>query len=376
MPASSLATLQRTRLCTRPSRRSSQRSPATGTRRGPSQVTSARSVEATAESTALLPSSTSSFSRSSRLFMNSTGASVPGQREAQLCPRWWHRHGVGARSIPAWLRDASRLTFHTQREMHLVVAGVADEDAAVAQLRLPDGETARGALAAHQQPPARAQRLSVLLPLCRCHLWGQPGHQCHAVPLQHLQRALRLLLVDNAYGPSWGVWGTRHGSGLSPRCPRDRVAASREAAMPAVGHHGGLMGVTVHPAVGWFQWLGVAVGQAGGPGGTWQGSRWGRHAGWQRLAAPGLLGEGAPDRDGGRAHRSCIPPCTGSCWVGAINFSGPLIPRALLGGWDNCLHQTLSHPCPVLHPQLIRVQAEFSPWQPKQEERRLGASQG
>lgn len=101
MPASSLATLQRTRLCTRPSCRSSQCSPATTACCGPSQVTSARSVEAMAESTALPPSNTSSFSRSTRLFTNSTGASAPGEHQAQPYPCQQHRHGMRAQSTPA-----------------------------------------------------------------------------------------------------------------------------------------------------------------------------------------------------------------------------------------------------------------------------------
>lgn len=53
----------------------------------------------------------------------------------------------------AWTRDTSRLTFYMQCEMRLIITGIAEEDATIAQLCLLDGEAARGTLAAHQQPP-------------------------------------------------------------------------------------------------------------------------------------------------------------------------------------------------------------------------------
>lgn len=128
--------------------------------------------------------------------------------------------GRGPLLSPAWVRDASRLTFHVQSEMHLIITSIAEEDATVTQLHLLDGEAACGALAAHQQPPTRTQHLSVFLPLCCCCLRGQPGHQRHTVPLQHLQWALCLFLVDNAHGLGWGCKGQGRvqGSGVSLQC--------------------------------------------------------------------------------------------------------------------------------------------------------------
>lgn len=93
-----------------------------------------------------------------------------------------------------------------QCEVHLIIPSIAEEGAGIPQFHLLDGEAACWALAAHQQPPAREQHLPILLPLCcRC-LWGQLGHQRHTVPLLHLQRALRLLLVHNAHSLGWGTW--------------------------------------------------------------------------------------------------------------------------------------------------------------------------
>lgn len=141
--------------------------------------------------------------------------------------------------------------------------------------------------------------------------------------------------------------------------------------MPTVRHHG---------AGGLCSWLGVLVGPAASWGSWWD--QPGVPAGQVcRLAASGSSGsrrERGPSQ-GWRQSPSFLNPSLHrqlSCQLGTLNFGASPIPSTLLGSQNTCLCQALSHPAPALHLQLIRVQAELSPWQPKQEERRLGAGQG
>lgn len=121
-----------------------------------------------------------------------------------------------------------------------------------------------------------------------------------------------------------------------------------------------------HGAGGLWGWLGVMVGPDRGSRGA------GMQAGgvWQLRVLSGKGWKQSPSLPHHSLHRQH------SCHVKTINLIVLLHPEHRAGEPGHPPATGPLPPCTALHLQLIRVRAELSLWQPKQEERRLGDSQG